>query len=243
MKTTLVLAMTADGKITDTSRSSPKFTSERDYAHLELQVALADAVLMGGGTLRDGGSAMRVMSPALLQARMERGQPPQPPQIICSRSGKIDPTLPFFSQPIPRWLLTNQEGARGWTEGDKFDRVFVVEDESGEIDWPQVRELFTGLGITNLCFLGGGELSATLFAADFIDELWLTVCPFIYGGSLTPTPTEGAGFTHNLAPRLELLSVEKVENEIFLHYRVSRDSVDSSFHDGCHNLKKAERSI
>jgi 5-amino-6-(5-phosphoribosylamino)uracil reductase len=220
MKTTLVLAMTADGKIADTTRSSPTFPSKRDYAHLEHQVALSDGVLVGGATLRDGGTAMRVRTPELIQARTERGQPPQPPQIICSRSGKFDPNLPFFSQSLPRWLITNQEGAREWLDGDKFDRVLITEDESGEIDWQKVKQQLTDLGIENLCFLGGGELSATLFTADFIDELWLTVCPFIYGGSLAPTPAEGEGFSPELAPRLELLSVERIEEEIFLHYRV-----------------------
>jgi 5-amino-6-(5-phosphoribosylamino)uracil reductase len=78
------------------------------------------------------------------------------------------------------------------------------------------------LGIENICFLGGSTLAASLFAAKFIDELWLTVCPFIYGGSAAPTPVSGSGFTPELAPRLELLSVDRVEQELFLHYRVKK---------------------
>jgi 5-amino-6-(5-phosphoribosylamino)uracil reductase len=220
MKTTLVLAMTADGKISDRAKSPPKFPSKRDYAHLERQVALADAVLVGAGTLRDGGTAMRVMTPELLSEREKRGQPPQPPQIICSRSGNFDPDLRFFSQPIPRWLLTTESGAKNWLDNGKFDRVLIAEDGSGEIDWQLVRTKLIEAGVKNLCFLGGGGLSADLFAANFIDELWLTVCPFIFGGELAPTPAEGVGFSPDLAPKLELLNVERVDQEIFLHYRV-----------------------
>jgi 5-amino-6-(5-phosphoribosylamino)uracil reductase len=220
MKTTLVLAMTADGKIADAAKSPPKFPSKRDYAHLERQVALADAVLVGAGTLRDGGTAMRVIDPVLIQARSQRGQSPQPAQIICSRSGDFDENLPFFRQPIPRWLLTNQSGAKNWLNRGKFDRVLIAEDESGEIDWTRATHQLTDLGIENLCFLGGGELAATLFAKNLIDELWLTICPLIYGGSLAPTPVEGGGFSPELAPRLELLSAERVDQEVFLHYRV-----------------------
>jgi 5-amino-6-(5-phosphoribosylamino)uracil reductase len=222
MKTTLVLAMTADGKISDVRKSPPTFGSERDYAHLEEQMALADAILVGSGTLNDGGNAVLVAKPELVGARLDRSQSSQPIQIICSRTGKIDRELPFFSQPISRWLLTTQVGSIDWLDLSKFDRVLVCETRDGDIDWELVTSRFTELGIQNICFLGGSELAASLFAANFIDELWLTVCPFIYGGSIAPSPVSGAGFTPEMAPRLELLSVDRVEQELFLHYRVKK---------------------
>jgi 5-amino-6-(5-phosphoribosylamino)uracil reductase len=222
MRTTLVLAMTADGKISDVRKSPPTFGSERDYDHLEEQMALADAILVGSGTLNDGGNAVLVAKSTLLNARLKRSQSSQPIQIICSRTGKIDRDLPFFSQPIFRWLLTTQVGATDWLDLSKFDRVLVCETNDGDIDWELVTAKLTELGIKKICFLGGSELAASLFAANFIDELWLTVCPFIYGGSTAPTPVSGVGFTPELAPRLELLSVKKVKQEIFLHYRVKK---------------------
>jgi 5-amino-6-(5-phosphoribosylamino)uracil reductase len=225
MKTTLVLAMTADGKIADVAKSAPTFGSERDYAHLEEQMALADVILVGSGTLNDGGSQVLVTKPELIQARIDRGQPAQPPQIICSRSGKIDSQLPFFSQPIDRWLLTTKAGAIDWYVGDSFSQVLVCESTDGtDIDWQIVVTELTEIGIKNVCFLGGSELAASLFAADFIDELWLTICPVIYGGSTAPSPVSGAGFTPDLAPRLKLLSVDRVEQELFLHYQVQKQS-------------------
>ena len=221
MKTTLVLAMTADGKIADVAKSAPTFGSERDYAHLEEQMALADVILVGSGTLNDGGGAVLVTKSALIQARIDRGQPSQPPQIICSRSGKIDSQLPFFSQPIDRWLLTTKSGSSNWDGGASFSKVLVCETTDGsDIDWQAVTLELTELGIKNVCFLGGSELAASLFDADFIDELWLTICPFIYGGSTAPSPVSGSGFTPDLAPRLKLLSVDRVEQELFLHYQV-----------------------
>ncbi len=220
MKTTLVLAMTADGKISDVRKSPPTFGSERDYAHLEEQMALADAILVGSGTLNDGGNAVLVAKSELVEARLHRSQSSQPIQIICSRTGKIDRDLPFFGQPISRWLLTTQVGSTDWVDLSKFDRVLVCETDDGDIDWDLVTTKLTELGIENICFLGGSELAASLFATNFIDELWLTVCPFIYGGSTSPTPVSGVGFTPELAPRLELLSVDRVGQELFLHYRI-----------------------
>jgi 5-amino-6-(5-phosphoribosylamino)uracil reductase len=223
MKTTLVLAMTADGKIADVTKSPPTFSSNRDYAHLEAQIADADAILVGSGTLNDGGSAVLVQKPALIQARIDRGQPLQPPQIVCSRSGKIDSQLPFFSQPTERWLLTTKSGASDWHARSSFDRVLVCETADGHnLDWQAIEKELTELGINKICFLGGSELAASLFAANFIDELWLTVCPVIYGGSMAPTPVSGAGFTPESAPKLTLLSVDWIDQEIFLHYQVNK---------------------
>jgi 5-amino-6-(5-phosphoribosylamino)uracil reductase len=223
VKTTLVLAMTADGKIADVSKSPPTFSSERDLAHLEAQMAISDLILVGSGTLGDGGSAVLIKQPALIQARIDRDRPAQPPQLIASRSGKIAANLAFFSQPIDRWLLTTKSGAKDWQSGESFSRVIVCETADGkDFDWTAVATELAELGIENICFLGGAELAASLFAANFIDELWLTVCPTIYGGSAAPSPVSGAGFSPDTAPKLTLLSVDRVEQELFLHYRVQK---------------------
>lgn len=224
MKTTLVLAMTADGKISDVTKSAPSFGSKRDYAHLEQQIMMSDVVLVGSGTLNDGGTAIET-NPALIQARLDRGVSVQPPQIICSRSGKLDPSLPFFSQSIERWLLTTTSGAVEWLERTSFDRILVCETADGkDLDWAVVKVKLAELAVENICFLGGAELAASLFAADFIDELWLTVCPVIYGGTTSPSPVAGVGFTPASAPKLKLLSVEQVEQELFLHYQVEHEA-------------------
>jgi 5-amino-6-(5-phosphoribosylamino)uracil reductase len=76
------------------------------------------------------------------------------------------------------------------------------------------------LGIKRLGILGGGELVASLLAADLIDEVWLTVCPLLLGGATAPTPVGGEGFPSKLARRLELLDVETIEQEVYLHYRL-----------------------
>jgi 5-amino-6-(5-phosphoribosylamino)uracil reductase len=108
--TTVILAMSADGKITDSALTAARFGSANDKAHLEQQVAANDAVLFGNGTLQAYGTTMRVISPDLLKQRELAGKPPQPVQIVCSRSRKFDPNWRFFQQPVPRWLLTLKPG-------------------------------------------------------------------------------------------------------------------------------------
>jgi 5-amino-6-(5-phosphoribosylamino)uracil reductase len=247
--TTVILAMSADGKITDSALTAARFGSANDKSHLEQQVANSDAVLFGNGTLRAYGTTLRVISPDLLEQRKLQGKPPQPVQIVCSRSRQFDPNLRFFQQPVPRWLLTGIEGdvsngqdARSTIDEldcgtgilpvhqrlvdnpatSLFDRTLTTKTIEGEIDWIDAFQQLETLGIKRLAILGGGKLVASVLAAGLIDELWLTVCPLILGGADAPTPVEGKGFLADLAPKLELLAVKQVGGEVFLHYRCDR---------------------
>jgi 5-amino-6-(5-phosphoribosylamino)uracil reductase len=218
--TTVVLAMSADGKIADVGRSHPTFGSKYDFDHLEQQVADADAVLFGSTTLRAGGTAMRVISPARIAQRVQDGKPEQPIQMVCTRTGELDPGLPFFRQPIPRYLLTTTEGATHWQKQAGFDRVFSAQTQDGQIDWHHaLHELYQD-GVSRIAVLGGGEVVAALLEADLIDELHLTLCPILLGGKDAPTPVAGNGFLQDCSPRLMLAGVKQIESELFLHYRV-----------------------
>jgi 5-amino-6-(5-phosphoribosylamino)uracil reductase len=221
--TTVVLATSADGKISDTTRSHPRFGSRQDFDHLERQVAHSDAILFGAATLRAGGSAMRVQKRELIEQRLAAGKPEQPIQIVCSRSGNIDPTLKFFQQPVPRYLLTTSKGVQRWIGHPGFDRV-LSETVDTEIDWHQAFAALSQDRVESIAVLGGGEIVAALLKADLIDELHLTLCPLLLGGNSAPSPVEGEGFTQEHAPKLELMSVKQVEQELFLHYRVKRSN-------------------
>ena len=261
---TVILAISADGKIADAVRSPARFGSANDKAHLEQQVAASDAVLFGNGTLQAYGTTMRVISPELVKQREQQGKPPQPVQIVCSRSSQFDPNLRFFQQPVPRWLMTGQDAdtavpfpyrakdedtavpfpyrakdadtavpfpypmkeedtavpSPNAMTNSKFDRIIYAKTAGGEIDWIDAFQQLANLDIKRLAILGGGKLVASVLAAGLVDELWLTVCPLILGGADAPTPVEGEGFLADLAPKLELLAVKQVGQEVFLHYRL-----------------------
>lgn len=243
-RTTAILAMTADGKIADRSRSPARFSSATDKAHLEKQISLVDGVLFGSGTLRAYETTLPISDPDLLNARKQLQRSPQPVHIVCSASARLNPQWRFFSQPVPRWLLTNSTGAQFWqeeasfgsrksqvwdkgsreTRKQEFDRILIAQSEqnSSKIDWIDALAQLKALGLQTLAILGGGELVASLLEIDAIDEFWLTVCPLILGGANAPTPVEGIGFTAQQAKCLKLLSVREIKGEIFLHYSLQR---------------------
>ncbi|MEH2376260.1 RibD family protein [Nostoc sp.] len=220
--TTVVLAMSVDGKIADFRRSPARFGSRVDKAHLEKQIAAADAVLFGAGTLAAYGTTLTVTDPTLVKLRAQGGKPPQPVHILTTHSANLNPEIKFFKQPVRRWLLTTTQGAFSWKGRSEFQQILVFETPTREIDIPAALKHLATLHITRLVVLGGGELVASLLGLDLIDELWLTVCPLILGGNNAPTPVEGKGFLSDLAPKLQLLEVHTVEQEVFLHYRLQR---------------------
>ena len=218
---TAILAMTADGKISDRNLAAARFGSGNDKIHLEKQVSLADGVLFGAGTLRAYGTTMSVSDPQLLQERSRRSQQSQPVQIVVSRSANFDPQRRFFQQSVPRWLLTTAEGASLWYDTAYFERIIICRSDKNEraIDWSEAFTRLGELGLQKLAVLGGAELLASLLAVDLIDELWLTICPLILGGD-APSLVGGKGWLQDRGKRMQLLEVKQIEGEVFLHYRV-----------------------
>ncbi len=239
-----VLAMSADGKIADAQRSAARFPSAADKAHLENQIAQADATLFGAGTLRAYGTTLPVTNLDLIAARQQRQQFDQPVQIVCSATGKLDRQWRFFQQPIPRWLITTSAGLLTWQSSqpaiaqtisapdppDLFDQILVTECP---FDWSALMQsLRAGQStltpknysppihrpIHRLVVMGGGALMADLLAHHLIDDLYITVCPLIIGGTAAPTPVDGLGFTLPNTPRLKLKSARTEGDEVFLHY-------------------------
>jgi 5-amino-6-(5-phosphoribosylamino)uracil reductase len=222
-QTTAILAMTADGKIADFQRSPARFGSTNDKIHLEKQVSLVDGVLFGADTLRAYGTTMSISDPQLLQMRIERSQQLQPVQIVVSASGNLDSQWRFFQQSIPRWLLTVPSGAKLWRDKKEFERILVIhntKESQSTINWISTFVQLQQLGLNKLAILGGGELVASLLAEDLIDDLWLTICPVIFGGRHSPTPVGGMGLLQSQGKKLQLLEVKQLEQELFLHYRV-----------------------
>lgn len=205
MRTIVILAMTADGKIAPADGSRANFASSVDKEHLRAQVQQLDAIMFGAGTLRAYGTTITVPN-------LDR----QPVNIVVSASGCLSSELPFFTQSVPRWLVTTLDGAKVWQESNVpfFERVITT---SPSLNWQVVWQQLSASGIKSLGILGGGKLVATLAALDLIDEFYLTICPTIVGGKDAPTPVDGVGLSSPQS--LQLLNVQRVNDEIFLHYR------------------------
>ena len=220
-QTTVVLAMSADGKIADRDRNAARFSSEQDRRHLETEISRMDGVLFGASTLRAYGTCLPIRNPDLIAQRENRQKPHQPVQIVCSKSGNLDSGLQFFQQSVPRWLLTTPANAQAWEAKDCFTKCIPLLNEA-VADWSLILQSFYRSGIHQLAVLGGGTLVASLLEQDLIDHLSLTLCPILLGGKTAPTPIDGAGLPAELAQKLKLMQAKVVGEEVFLRYRRPR---------------------
>ncbi len=226
---TAIVAISVDGKISDATDTPGRFSSKVDLAHLETQMARWDAVIFGGNTLRAYGTSLVIKNPDLLRQRKENNQPSQPLNIVCSPSGNINPELYFFSQPLPRGLLTTNQGLLNWQEqvkslkiqnnknlGNYFQDFFI---SNNSLNWEKFLTKLSLLNYQKIGILGGGQLISSLLAENLINEFWLTICPLIIGKRSAPNFLYPDLLANINSPiNLKLLEVKQVNQEIFLHY-------------------------
>jgi riboflavin-specific deaminase-like protein len=218
------MAMTADGKIATANRVVSSFGSKRDQEHLYELRATADAVMAGARTLDSNKIKLGPGGERFRRLRLRNGLAEFNLRVVVSGSGTIDPHAAIFRHRFsPIVVLTSERASR-----TKLKRLRSLSDEvyvSGRerIDFRDaLRHLGTQWNVTRLLCEGGGELNAALLEAGLVDELHLTVCPKVFGGRVAPTIAEGRGAkVLREATRLELKSSARVDDELFLVYRVT----------------------
>jgi 5-amino-6-(5-phosphoribosylamino)uracil reductase len=170
-----VLAVSLDGRLAPADGGAAPLGGSGDRRVLEEALAWADAALVGAATLRLHGSTCLIHEPDLLDGRRREGRPPQPTAITVSRSGRLPQALPFFRQPLERWLIQSPPVPPGPAPAGFHRRLPLA-------DWRQALAGLGDLGQRRLVVLGGARLAATLAAEDLLDELQLTLCPRLLGG-------------------------------------------------------------
>ncbi len=172
----LVLAISLDGRLAPAGGGAAQIGGRGDRRVLEDALAWADGCLIGAGTLRAHGTTCLLRRSELLAERLRAGRPPQPTAVVVSRGGPIDPALPFFRQPLRRWLLCS---AAESPAPAGFERRLLLEN------WRPSLQQLASAGLERLVLLGGAELVSTLLASDLVEELQLSLCPTVLGGAHT----------------------------------------------------------
>jgi len=214
--------MTADGKIALADHRFVPFSSKRDREHMMELRAMADAVMSGARTvdlndahLGPGGAKYRRM-------RLRRGLAEYNIRVIASGSGSIDPDTAIFKKPYaPIIVLTSHRVSERRLKTLRRLATDVKAFGENQIDF---RAAFAWLRkewkVNRLLCEGGGELNGAIFRAGLVDELYLTICPYIFGGQHAPTICDGDGFAHlKDAFPMRLRSIKRVGDELFLIFR------------------------
>jgi riboflavin-specific deaminase-like protein len=212
--------MTADGKVTTRNFTPVDFTSREDKLHLFRQRALADAVLLGYASLKRDN--VRLGIPAeLQQARIKRKQTPAPLRVIVSNKGRIDSRLNVFQSTISPILIFSTRRMPKKTQAALKDKATLHLNDADEIDLAAMLEtLRTKYKVRRLACEGGPTLFRALLERSLIDQLNLTIAPYMFGGAKAPTLT---GLSKEFLPasvHCSLVDMRTIGDECFLTYRI-----------------------
>jgi len=218
-------AMTWDARIS-TRRGTPSdFSSAGDKRRLLEIRAQGDAVLVSAKTVAADNMTMGLPDPALRAARTARGQSARPLRVLLTNSGRLDPGLRIFepSEAAARILIFSTTRMPDRIRTALADRADLWLHDAAEVSLTgMLATLRTEYCVKRLVCEGGAQVFRSFLSAGLIDELHLTLAPRIFGGRQAPTLTGVAGKFLPRSTSLRLRSMETVEGECFLRYRVVR---------------------
>jgi len=216
-------AMTVDGKITTRNFSPVDFTSREDKAHLIRQRALGDAVLIGHTTLKHDNVRLGLPVKELREARLARSQAPYPLRVIVSNEGRIEPTLNIFQTDFaPIVIFSTTRMPRKYQIALREKATLHLSDaRSVDLEW-MLHQLWNDYRIRAVACEGGASLFRALLEGGLVDQLNLTIAPYLFGGRDAPTLT---GLSKEFLPasvHFSLVEMRTVGDECFVTYRINR---------------------
>ena len=221
----VTFAMTADGKITTRNFSSVDFTSREDKMHLLRQRSLGDAVMIGHSTLRRDNVRLGLPHAELREARIARAQAPYPLRVIVSNQGKIDNRLNIFQTDFAPIVIFSTTRMPHKTQEALRKKAALHLSKTKHVDLvAMMQTLRRQYKIRSIACEGGAKLFRSLLENNLVDQLNLTIAPYLFGGRDAPTLT---GLDKNFLPRsvrFRLIEMRNVGDECFLTYRVVRKS-------------------
>lgn len=192
------MVCTFDGKIITGNRNEPVMDlgSSVDHATLRHLESLADAVLIGAGSLR--------ATPGLwYDSQLLR--------LVVTESGDLNFDTRFFTDAPERAIVISPRRPDGLPEGVRWLQ---------NTDWvPLMQTLALEFGIRRLLCEGGSELNASVLRAGVVDEFFLTLAPKLKLGKDVPTVAGGEAFDRSQVQTWTLVSETRRGDELFVRYR------------------------
>jgi riboflavin-specific deaminase-like protein len=221
----LNVATTADGKLAPTNRQFVPFSSKRDQELLIELRTRCDAVMAGARTvdsvsvnLGPGGKKYRDM-------RVKNGLNEYNLRVVVSGSGSLNPRADIFRHKFSPLiiLITERAGKARIAQLRKLGAQVQAFGEK-EFDFTAaLRWLRKEWNVRRLLCEGGGGINGALFRENLVDEIYMTLCPIVFGGRNAPTMADGIGIESlKDATGLKLKSSTRVGDETYLVYSVVR---------------------
>ncbi len=203
----LSAAISIDGKIaTRTGRSN--LSSKRDLVRVHNLRKSVDAILIGKNTVH-------VDNPSLT-VRHVKGK--NPIRIILDPNGRLSLKSKVIrtAKKTPTILVVSENASKNVK---KFvaKGAQVIRCGKKKINIRKLLQILGKRGIKRIVVEGGGTTNWYFFKEKLVDEIIITVTPYVLGGSTAISLVEGIGF-ENISNSFKLKKIKKIKNELVLHY-------------------------
>jgi riboflavin biosynthesis pyrimidine reductase len=200
-------------------REQNAFTSKPDFERMRRLVAQCDAVFIGARSIETEKGAFRVEDWRQLKVQSHTGSP-EPEWIIFTQSGDIAFQSPFWKQHgIPKSLFfvssfdTKEEPMLTFEEKEFFfGKIHCYLGNITGLIQHLIAKKFKKAAL-----LGGGRLNGAFWDSHLVDELSLTISPFVVGGEEAPDLFH---FKNAFHKKLQLKDSSCEDGFVFLDYEV-----------------------
>lgn len=206
----LSAAISIDGKIA-TKTGDSALSSKSDKIRVHRLRSQVDAILVGRNTV--------LQDNPILTVRHVRGK--NPTRIILDSMCQISLQSRIIQSAhrIPTIIAVSKRAPRKNLERLGKFPVDVVIAGKTRVELKKLMQFLYRKNIKTILLEGGGTTNWDFVRQGLVDELIVTVTPYLVGGKDAKTLVEGDGFSQiSKSLRLRLNKIKHQDNEVVLHY-------------------------
>jgi len=206
----LSAAMTLDGKIASKTGDS-ELSSKHDKVRIHKLRSKVDAILVGSNTVKRDNPTLTV--------RYVKGK--NPIRVILDSKGTIslNSKIVRTSKKIPTILAVSKKATKkNIVKLEKYSIKVIITGEN-RVNIKNLLKKLSKKKIKTILVEGGGNVNWEFIKEGLVDEIIITVSPYLIGGKNAISLVEGDGFSKiQQSPKLKLKKITQFGNEIVLHY-------------------------
>jgi len=203
-------AISLDGKLA-TRIGDSKLSSKKDLIRLHKLRSKVDAILIGKNTVNKDNP--------LLTVRYCKGK--NPTRIILDSSGTIPNNSRILqtSNKVKTIIAVSKKITKKNLQRLKKFPVDVIILGENQIHVKSLLRNLKKRKIKTILLEGGGSINWEFVKNNLVDEFFITITPYILGGTDAISLVEGKGFDTILkSAKLRLKSIQRLQNDVILQY-------------------------